>query len=137
MTVKAKSKVYETPPWGYEDQPNFFNQVVSVKTYLEPLALLRHIKRLEIALGRKATFKYGPRLIDIDVLFYDDVVLEEPSLVIPHPHLHERAFVLIPMMDIAPDFIHPVKRKSIRELTVLCNTAGIIAHGKNSKEQRV
>lgn len=137
MTVKAKSKVYETPPWGYEDQPSFLNQAVNAITYLEPLPLLRHIKRLEIALGRKATFKYGPRLIDIDILFYDDLVLNESSLVIPHPHLHERAFVLLPMMDIAPDLIHPVKRKSIRELTALCNGAGIVAHTKNGKEQRV
>lgn len=137
MTVKAKSKVYETPPWGYEDQPNFFNQVVSARTYIEPLPLLRHLKRLEVALGRKATFKYGPRLIDIDILFYDDLVLDEPSLVIPHPHLHERAFVLLPMMDIAPDLLHPVKRKSIRELSVLCNAAGIITHRKNGKQQGV
>ena len=133
MEVKAKSKVYETPPWGYKDQPNFLNQVVKVQTYLEPLLLLKHIKRLEVALGREKTFQYGPRLIDIDILFYDDLVFESPALVIPHPHLHERGFVLLPMMDIAPDLIHPVKRKSIRELTLFCSITGIIPYEKNSK----
>lgn len=130
MTVKAKSKVYETPPWGYTDQENFLNQVVKATTYLEPELLLKHIKRMEIAMGRKATFKYGPRLIDIDILFYDDEVLETPALTIPHPHLHERGFVLLPMMDIAPDLIHPVQKKSIRELVGFCDMGGIKQVGK-------
>jgi 2-amino-4-hydroxy-6-hydroxymethyldihydropteridine diphosphokinase len=125
MTVKKKSHVYETPPWGYEDQPKFLNQVLMAKTYLEPEPLLRHIKRLEVALGRKATFRNGPRLIDIDILFYDDLVLETPDLIIPHPRLHERGFVLLPLMDIAPDLVHPAKKKSIRELIGLCDVGGI------------
>ena len=125
MDVKAKSKVYETPPWGYTEQDKFLNQVVKVKTYLEPEPLLKHLKRLEIALGRKATFHYGPRLIDMDILFYDALVLETPQLVLPHPHLHERAFVLIPMMDVAPDLVHPVKGKSIRELLTLTSASDI------------
>jgi 2-amino-4-hydroxy-6-hydroxymethyldihydropteridine diphosphokinase len=116
MTVKAKSKVYETPPWGYTEQDQFLNQVVMATTYLEPEKLIKHIKRLEVAMGRKASFRNGPRLIDIDILFYDDRILDTPSLVIPHPNLHERGFVLLPLMDIAPDLIHPVKKKSIREL---------------------
>jgi 2-amino-4-hydroxy-6-hydroxymethyldihydropteridine diphosphokinase len=125
MEVKARSKVYETPPWGYAEQENFLNQVLKVSTYLEPLPLLKHIKRLEVALGRKATFKYGPRVIDIDILFYDQLVLETPSLTIPHPHVQERGFVLLPMMDIAPDLVHPLNGKSIREMMVQCDTAGI------------
>jgi len=125
MTVKAKSKVYETPPWGYTEQDNFLNQVVKVTTYLEPAQLLKHIKRLEVAMGRKSSFRYGPRLIDIDILFYDDVVMETSSLTIPHPDLHERGFVLLPMMDIVPDFVHPVKKKSIRELVGFCDMGGI------------
>jgi len=130
MNVKAKSKVYETPPWGYTDQDNFLNQVVKAATYLEPEKLLKHIKRLEVAMGRKASFRYGPRLIDIDILFYDDVVLETSSLTIPHPDLHERGFVLLPMMDIAPDFVHPLKKKSIRELVGFCDMGGIKQFGK-------
>jgi 2-amino-4-hydroxy-6-hydroxymethyldihydropteridine diphosphokinase len=125
MTVKAKSKIYETPPWGYTEQDNFLNQVVMATTYLEPDPLLKHIKRLEVALGRKATFRHGPRLIDIDILFYDDLILDTPPLIIPHPHLHERGFVLLPMMDIAPDLIHPVLKKKIRELIGSCDMNGI------------
>jgi len=125
MDVKAKSKVYETPPWGYTEQSTFLNQVVKVKTYVEPEPLLKHLKRLEVALGRQTTFHYGPRLIDIDILFYDDLVLETPILTLPHPHMHKRGFVLRPMMDIAPDLMHPVEKKSIRELIVLCDLRGI------------
>ena len=129
LDVKKKSHVYETPPWGYTEQDKFLNQVVMAKTYLEPEPLMKHIKRLEVALGRKATFRYGPRLIDIDILFYDDLILETPSLTIPHPHLHERGFVLVPLMDIAPDFVHPVKKKSVREMTALSNLGGIQKFG--------
>jgi len=133
ITVKKRSNVYETPPWGYTEQDNFLNQVIMATTYLEPEPLLKHIKRLEVALGRKTTFRYGPRLIDIDILFYDDLVLDTPSLVIPHPHLHERGFVLLPMMDIAPDLMHPVQKKSIRELTARNSTSGIAKYANKSK----
>ena len=126
MEVSAKSSVYETPPWGYEDQPKFLNQVIKAKTYLDPEPLLKHLKRLEIALGRKESFPNGPRLIDMDILFYDDLVLESPELVIPHPRVHERGFVLLPMLDIAPDFVHPVKKQSVRDLIAGCDLHGIV-----------
>ena len=129
MEVKAKSPVYETPPWGYEDQPKFLNQVIKVKTYLEPEPLVKHIKRLEITLGRKPSFQNGPRLIDIDILFYDDLILDTPSLILPHPHLHERGFVLLPLMDIDPDLVHPVNKKSIREMVSLSDVRGIERFG--------
>jgi 2-amino-4-hydroxy-6-hydroxymethyldihydropteridine diphosphokinase len=125
MTVTAKSHVYETPPWGYTDQPAFLNQAVKVETYLAPEALLRHLKRLEVALGRDPSFPNGPRLIDLDLLFYDDVVLETPALRIPHPRLHERAFVLVPLNDIAPELVHPEFRKTIGEMLAACDTSGI------------
>lgn len=125
MEIRARSHIYETPPWGYEDQPKFLNQALKVQTYLQPEPLLRHIKRLEIALGRKASFPNGPRLIDIDVLFYDEIVLNTPTLTLPHPRLHERGFVLLPMMDIAPDLVHPLTRKTIREMVAFCNLGGI------------
>jgi len=125
MEVQTKSQVYETPPWGYEDQPKFLNQVIKAQTYLEPEALLKHLKRLEVALGRKASFQNGPRLIDIDLLFYDDLVLNQPALVLPHPRLHERGFVLRPLMDIAPDLVHPVYKKSVREMAAQCDLHGI------------
>lgn len=125
LDVKAKSQVYETPPWGFEDQPKFLNQAVKAMTYLEPVPLLKHLKRLEVALGRAVSFPNGPRLIDIDILFYDDLVLDTPPLVIPHPRLQERGFVLLPLMDIAPDLVHPVSRRSVREMAELLNPEGI------------
>ena len=125
MEVKAKSKVYETPPWGYANQEKFLNQVLKVDTYLDPEPLLKHLKRLEVALGREVSFQNGPRLIDIDILFYDDLVLESPTVVIPHPRLHERGFVLMPLMDIAPDLVHPVRKQSVREMLAFCDVSGI------------
>ncbi|CAG1016356.1 2-amino-4-hydroxy-6-hydroxymethyldihydropteridinediphosphokinase [Anaerolineales bacterium] len=116
MAVKIKSSVYETPPWGFTAQPEFLNQVIMAETYLKPQALLSHLKRLETALGRAPSFQNGPRLIDMDILFFDNLVLDTPSLVIPHPRLHERAFVLVPLAEIAPDLVHPVLNKPIHEL---------------------
>jgi len=123
--VKAKSQVYETPPWGFEDQPKFLNQVIKANTYLDPEPLLKHLKRLEVALGRKESFPNGPRLIDMDILFYDDLVMEKPSLVLPHPRLHERGFVLLPLLEIAPNLVHPVRKQSVREMAEMCSMTGI------------
>jgi 2-amino-4-hydroxy-6-hydroxymethyldihydropteridine diphosphokinase len=116
MAVKNRSSVYETPPWGFTEQAPFLNQVVMVNTYLEPEALLGHLKRLETALGRIPNFQNGPRVIDIDILFFDDLILDTPQFTIPHPRLHERPFVLVPLAEIAPDFVHPVFEKPIHEL---------------------
>ena len=116
INVIAESKVYETPPWGYENQPAFLNMAVKCETNLEPESLLKRLKQLEVQLGREQSFRWGPRLIDIDILFYNDLILKSESLTIPHPRLHERAFVLVPLADIAPDFIHPVLKKTIKEL---------------------
>ena len=129
MEVKAKSSVYETPPWGFEDQPKFLNQVVKAKTYLDPQPLLKHLKRLEVALGRQASFPNGPRLIDMDILFYDDLILNTSSLIIPHPRLHERGFVLLPLMELSPDLVHPLNKKSVREMVAECDVAGVKKFG--------
>lgn len=123
--VLAESHVYETPPWGYKDQPAFLNMVIKAQTDLEPEPLLKYLKQLEVELGRKQNFRWGPRLIDLDILFYDDLALDSPPLVIPHPRLHERAFVLVPLIDVAPDLIHPALHKSIRELLAEADTQGI------------
>jgi 2-amino-4-hydroxy-6-hydroxymethyldihydropteridine diphosphokinase len=116
MAVKKKSSVYETPPWGFTEQSAFLNQVVKVETYLEPEPLLRHLKRLEAALGRVPNFQNGPRLIDIDILFFDDLIIDTPPLVVPHPRLHERAFVLVPLVEIEPDLVHPILQKPVSKL---------------------
>jgi 2-amino-4-hydroxy-6-hydroxymethyldihydropteridine diphosphokinase len=116
MAVKKKSSVYETPPWGFTEQDAFLNQVIKVVTYLEPEPLLHHLKRLETVLGRVPNFQNGPRLIDIDILFFGNRIINTPPLVVPHPRLHERAFVLVPLVEIEPDLIHPILQRPVREL---------------------
>jgi len=116
VTVKKRSSIYETPPWGFEDQPAFLNMVLQVETELSPWKLLKYIKKLEGSMGRKHTFRNGPRLIDIDILFYDTLECEQSGLVIPHPRIAERAFVLVPLAEIAPDFLHPVLQVTIQDL---------------------
>jgi 2-amino-4-hydroxy-6-hydroxymethyldihydropteridine diphosphokinase len=112
----ACSPVYETPPWGYSDQPRFFNQVVRAETDLAPRPLLAHLKQTETQVGRIPTFQNGPRVIDLDLLFYDDLVLESPRLAIPHPRLSGRPFVLVPLAELAPGLRHPVLGLSVKEM---------------------
>jgi len=126
VRVLTASPVYETPPWGVLDQPAFLNQVLEAETELSPHELLRFLKRLEIEMGRKSTVRYGPRLIDVDILFYDALVLESDGLVIPHPRLTERAFVLVPMADLAPKFVHPVLGETIEQLLDKVDRIGIV-----------
>ena len=133
VEVKLRSRVYETPPWGYANQPAFLNMVVKGNTYLEPEPLLKHLKRLEIALGRIPSFQNGPRLIDIDILFYDRAVWDTPPLTLPHPHLHERGFVLMPLNDIAPDMRHPTLGRTVHEMLSSVDTSGITLYEKGNK----
>jgi 2-amino-4-hydroxy-6-hydroxymethyldihydropteridine diphosphokinase len=114
--IFSASPVYETAPWGYTDQPAFLNQVLGVETDLSPVELMATLKQVEADLGRISSFRYGPRLIDLDILFYDDLVLVTPGLVIPHPRLAERAFVLVPLAGLAPGLRHPVIGKTVSEL---------------------
>ncbi len=126
LEVAAASRIFETPPWGFTDQPAFLNMAVHARTTLEPESLLRKLKALEVELGREQTFRWGPRLIDLDILFYDDLVLDSPPLVIPHPRLHERAFVLVPLADVAADLVHPVLGKTVRQLLADVDASGIV-----------
>ena len=116
VQIERASPIYETDPWGYADQPPFYNQVLRARTELEPLALLNFLKQTETRLGRQPSVRYGPRLIDLDILFYNDQVLQTDELTLPHPRLHERAFVLIPLKDLAADLRHPVLGQTVREL---------------------
>ena len=125
VIVLAESHIYETPPWGYKDQPAFLNMVIKAETELEPEQLLQYLKELETELGREQSFHWGPRLIDLDILFYDDLVIDTPPLVIPHPRLHERAFVLIPLADVAPDYIHPLLGERVWDLLQRVDISGI------------
>ena len=103
-TVRARSSLYRSAPWGVADQPDFVNAAALLETQLAPHPLLEALKKLEVRLGRVATFRWGPRAIDLDILAYDDVRLDEPGLTIPHARLHERAFALVPLAEIDPSF---------------------------------
>lgn len=116
VEVIEQSPIYETPPWGVLDQPWFLNQVFRGATELSPRALLDYIKEIEVDMGRSEGKRYGPRIIDIDIIFYNHLVYDGPGLQIPHSRLEGRAFVLLPMSKIAPDFIHPVLKRSILEM---------------------
>lgn len=119
------SSIYETEPWGFVDQPSFYNMVISGETKLPPDDLLTYLKSLEGELGRQPSFRYGPRKIDLDILFYDDLVMKNDRLKIPHSHLAERAFVLVPLVDLKPDLIHPVKLQTCRELLNAVDTKSV------------
>lgn len=110
------AEYYLSKPVGYSNQASFLNTVVKGTTNLSPSALLFAIKTLEKNLGRKYRFRWGPREIDIDILLYDQLVLDTEALSIPHPRMHEREFVLKPLEDLAPDYVHPVFQRSVREL---------------------
>ena len=114
-TVK-KSSIYETEPVGYKDQGKFLNQVIEIETELSPRDLIIRLQEIEHKMGRKREVKNGPRTIDLDILFYENEIVESDKLNIPHPRLHERKFVLDPLREIAPDKMHPQLNQTIETL---------------------
>jgi len=129
VTVLEQSFIYETLPWGMTDQPSFLNMVIIGETSQKPQELLKNLKELETHLGRIPSIHYGPRKIDIDILFYDNLIFDSPELTLPHPHMHERAFVLVPLADLTPDQIHPVFGRTIRQLLAELDTTGVKRYG--------
>lgn len=126
--INAQSRLYRTLPWGVTDQPDFINAVAQLQTQLAPPVLLEHLLALERRFGRvrNDAERWGPRQLDLDLLIYDEVILDEPGLHLPHPHLHERAFVLVPLAEIAPDLSIPGLGR-ISELLIGLDTAGVQA----------
>lgn len=114
--LTAISGIYETAPWGLSHQPEFWNQAIRLETSLEPLDLLKNLKRIELESGRRETVRWGPREIDIDILFFGALQLNLPELTIPHPRLQERKFALVPLMEIAPQHRDPLSGKTVEEM---------------------
>lgn len=120
-STAKKSNIFITAAWGNENQPEFYNQAISIKTTFSAIDLLKIVLGVEEQLGRKRTNdKWQERIIDIDILFYNDEVIDLPELKIPHPFIQERKFVLIPMNEIARELVHPVLKKTIKQLLEDC-----------------
>ena len=124
--IRHASSLYETAPWGKTDQGWFLNQALAVETESEPMTLLKTLLKIEETMGRRRSEKYGARLIDIDILFFNDAIVAieaiggDPGLIIPHPEIPNRRFVLEPLNEIAPRYIHPVLGLSVQELLLAC-----------------
>ena len=116
VKVVKQSSMVETEPWGVADQPRFINMAIEAETDLSPEQLFTVLKGIEGKMGREETVRWGPRLIDLDILFYDDLVIDAAELKIPHPRLHERQFVLGPLSEIAPGKVHPKLKKTVLQL---------------------
>jgi len=124
--IEAKSLVYKTEPWGNKEQEIFLNQLIVVQTNFSAPEVLKNILAIETKMGRNRHIKWEPRIIDIDILFFDDEIIDETDLKIPHPFIHERRFALIPLNEISPNFLHPVYNKTISELLQTCTDTGIV-----------
>ena len=118
--IHATSSFYETAAWGLEEQEDFVNMAIKVETYLSPTELILAVAKIETKLGRKRVEKWGPRIIDIDIILYEDLVIKQENLEIPHPRMGDRRFVLVPMVEIAADVIHPITKLTLKEMLDEC-----------------
>lgn len=111
-TIQKQSSIYETEAWGLKDQPAFYNQALCIETAMSPQDLMASLLEIEASMGRERLVPLGPRTIDLDIIYYNQDIMNEPSLTIPHPRLELRNFVLAPLVEIAPDFVHPILKKT-------------------------
>ncbi len=118
VCILSTSSVYETAAWGVTDQPSFYNQVLKVNSKLDPEVLLQHLLQIETDMGRMRYEKWGPRVIDIDILYLDNMIIQINNLQVPHPGIIDRKFTLVPLVELAPDFIHPLNGMSNEELLI-------------------
>ena len=125
IVLKRVSPVYRTPPWGYANQESFLNAVAAVETTLPPLDLLDALQAVELRLERKRSFQNGPRTADLDLLLHGETLHDSKRLVVPHPRMHERGFVLVPLCDLAPRLMHPRLRRTMAELMESVDLGGI------------
>jgi 2-amino-4-hydroxy-6-hydroxymethyldihydropteridine diphosphokinase len=131
--VENVSSCFETEPVGFLDQPWFLNSAIELETQFKPFQLLHYCQGIEASCGRMRTFPNAPRTLDLDILLYGDVTTNEAGLIIPHPRLSERRFVLEPLAQIAPDLIHPVLHKSIRDLLTICTDTSEVRRQPDEK----
>jgi 2-amino-4-hydroxy-6-hydroxymethyldihydropteridine diphosphokinase len=136
VRIEDVSSLYETDPVGIEDQPAFLNAVCRTVTGLQPKALLRHIQDVEHEIGRRGGERWGPRPIDIDLLLYGDTVTNDNGVVVPHPEMAARAFVLVPLAEIAPDVVHPALGKDARSLVKEIDASGVRVRANRGWEAR-
>ena len=125
VNILQVSSIYQTAPWGYADQPDFLNQVLLAETSLDPFDLLVYLKEIEIKVGRKPNFRYGPRMADIDLIFYGNRIIDAEELQVPHPRFHERTFVLVPLAEISPELLVPGSNQTVAELLESIDQDGI------------
>jgi 2-amino-4-hydroxy-6-hydroxymethyldihydropteridine diphosphokinase len=130
IEICQASSVYETEPVGRKEQPRFLNMVLQLRTSLDPLNLLEHLLGIEDQMGRKRDQAWGPRNIDLDLLLYDDVVINSDGLTLPHPRMHQRGFVLVPLAEIAPKVVHPLLKKSAERLLGELSTDSVQTEGR-------